>query len=272
MSYLVKKCALVLCVLLPSWVLADTGTITVGIVPQFEQRQMFKNWKPILIELEKITGLKFELIGSSKIPAFEKQFNQGAYDMAYMNPYHALKAYESQKYIPLVRDSRKLKGILVVNSDSTINTIKQLENKTIAFPSPNALGASLLMRSILKEKFGLIFKSRYVQTHNSVYLHVAKNIVDAGGGIGQTLIHQPDALQKKLRIIFETQEIISHPIVIHPRVSKAKRQLIKKGLIELFRKEKGKALFRNVPINDLVSTNINDYKSLLKLNLDRYFE
>ena len=266
------KCILVLCVLLPNWVIADTGVITVGVVPQFEQRQMFKNWKPILIELEKITGLKFELIGSSKIPAFEKQFNQGAYDLAYMNPYHVLKAYESQKYIPLVRDSRKLKGILVVNSDSAIKSIKQLANKTIAFPSPNALGASLLMRSILVEKYGLIFKSRYVQTHNSVYLHVAKNIVDAGGGVDRTFSRQSTVLQNKLRIIFETQEVISHPIVIHPRVSKAKRQLIKKGLIELFRKEKGKALFKNVPIYNLITTNINDYKKLLKLNLEKYFE
>ena len=251
---------------------ANAEALKVGVVPQFEQRKMFRYWRPILSELEKITSLKFDLVGSSKIPVFEQQFINGEYDIAYMNPYHILTAYKTQGYLPLVRDSNKLNGVLVVEKNSLIKSVKQLRGKEIAFPSPNALGASLLMRAILIEKFAIKFKSRYVQTHSSVYLHVVKKLVSAGGGVERTLLHQSDAIKNRLRIIYKTPDIVPHPIAIHPRVSASKRKLIKNGLIQLFNTEKGKKLFQRVPINDLVTTNISDYQQLEKYNLEKYFE
>jgi ABC-type phosphate/phosphonate transport system substrate-binding protein len=47
---------------------------TFGVVPQYDQRQMFSTWKPILTELEKRTALSFKLVSSPAIPAFEKAF------------------------------------------------------------------------------------------------------------------------------------------------------------------------------------------------------
>lgn len=272
-----KKTILVSLVLIVSlfnsfYASVNAKALKVGVVPQFEQRKMFRHWRPILSELEKITGLKFDLVGSSKIPVFEQQFTKGEYDIAYMNPYHILTAYKTQGYLPLVRDSHLLRGVLAVEKNSSIKSVKQLAGKEIAFPSPNALGASLLMRSILIEKFGIAFKSRYVQTHSSVYLHIVKKLVSAGGGVERTLLHQSNAIKNKLRVIYKTPDIVPHPIVVHPRVSVSKRKLIKNGLIKLFNTEKGKKLFQNIPINDLVTTNISDYQSLKKYNLDKYFE
>lgn len=255
-----------------SVVYSSETVLTVGVVPQFEQRKLFRNWKPILTELEKLTGFKFNLVGSAKIPIFENQFNQGVYDIAYMNPYHVLKAHASQQYIPLVRDSKNFKGVLVVNASSSIKSIKELTNKAIAFPSPNALGASLLMRSILIEKFKLNFKAKFVHTHSSVYLHVAKNMLVAGGGVDRTLAREPQLLQNNLRVIYKTPEIVSHPIVIHPRVPAAKREAIKAALFKLFSSSKGKELFSYIPINNLVAASIEDYQPLQKFNLDKYFK
>ncbi|MEK9775021.1 MAG: PhnD/SsuA/transferrin family substrate-binding protein, partial [Quisquiliibacterium sp.] len=76
---------------------------TFGVVPQFDARKVVEIWGPILKELEKRTGFDFELVGSPKIPQFEIEFEQGRYDFAYMNPYHALIAGRTQKYLPLVR-------------------------------------------------------------------------------------------------------------------------------------------------------------------------
>lgn len=120
-----------------------------GIVPQYDQRQLFEIWKPLLDELQKRTGLSFRLASVPAIPAFEKEFMNGSYDFAYMNPYHVLKANKSQSYAPLVRDRVALRGILVVRKDSPVTKLSELNNKIVAFPSPNALGASLLMRADL---------------------------------------------------------------------------------------------------------------------------
>jgi phosphonate transport system substrate-binding protein len=82
----------------------DNAIYRFGVVPQFEQRKLFRIWRPILDELKHRTGLTFTLVGSPKIPVFEQEYSDGTYDFVYMNPYHLLKAHDSQGYLPLVRD------------------------------------------------------------------------------------------------------------------------------------------------------------------------
>lgn len=112
-----------------------------GVVPQFSALEIVAIWRPILNELEHMTGLRFRLSGSDSIPAFEKEFTAGRFDFVYMNPYHFVHAQRSQGYRPLVRDvGRTLFGILVVARESPVDSIDQLHGQVVAFPSPNALG------------------------------------------------------------------------------------------------------------------------------------
>ena len=63
-----------------------------------------------------------------------------------------------------------------------IEHLQQLEGKDIAFPAPNALGASLIIRADLVQLHRVSFTPKYVQTHSSVYLNVALGRMAAGGG------------------------------------------------------------------------------------------
>jgi phosphonate transport system substrate-binding protein len=55
-------------------------------------------------------------------------------------------AKKAHGYIPLLRDgSKQLKGILVVLKEGDIDDIQKLDGKKIAFPSPNAFGASFFI-------------------------------------------------------------------------------------------------------------------------------
>jgi len=112
-------------------------TYLFGVVPQFRAVRITQVWKPILAQIGKQTGLQLELSGSASISAFEKEFLRGKFDFAYMNPYHFLKAHNTQGYIPLVRDTgRKLFGIIVVHKDSPFTRPSQLDGKTVIFPHP----------------------------------------------------------------------------------------------------------------------------------------
>jgi phosphonate transport system substrate-binding protein len=243
-----------------------------GVVPQYAQRQMFRNWRPVLDAIEQRIGIRLELKGTPKIPVFEKQFMDGEFDFAYMNPYHVLKAAENQGYIPLVRDGkRKLKGILVVHKDNPIENLRELRGKEVVFPSPNALGASLLMRSDLEQRYQVQIRPRYVQTHSSVYLHVVKQLAVAGGGVQRTLDAQPAAIRDKLRILYTTRGMPPHPVTAHPRVPEAIRNAVQRALLEMGTDPKLKTLLAKIPLNEIVTTNINEYKVMRAWNLDRYY-
>jgi phosphonate transport system substrate-binding protein len=183
----------------------DKPTFNVGVVPQFEARKLADIWLPILDELERRTGYHFDMEGSARIPVFEKSFEAGEFDFAYMNPYHCLVAMETQGYVPLVKDgSRKLFGVLVVRKDSPFEKVEDLAGRTIAFPAPNALGASLLMRAELARKVGIGFEAVYAQTHTSSYLNVVLGEADAAGGVMSTLQKQDPEIRDQLRVIYET--------------------------------------------------------------------
>lgn len=251
---------------------AAEPTYGFGVVPQFAPRKLVDIWLPILKELEKRTGLKFRMFGSPKIPDFEVAFMAGDFDFAYMNPYHAMLAGEQQGYITLVRDgSRELFGILVVPKDSPIQTIKELDGRKVAFPAPNALGASLLMRAELEVIHGIKVRPIYVQTHSSVYFNVILNKVAAGGGVMRTLRKQKQEIQQRLRILYKTRGVAPHPIVAHPRVPRGHRKAVRQAFLDMARTKKGQALINKIPMRKPVLAQLEEYVDLKKLGLERFY-
>jgi phosphonate transport system substrate-binding protein len=245
---------------------------TVGVVPQFEARKLHGIWRPILNLLEEKSGYKFKLRGSASIQYFEQDFIQGKFDFAYMNPYHLLIANESAGYIPLVRDhGRKLYGVLVVNNESSITEPTQLNGKTLAFPSPNALGASLQMRQELHDHFGIKFNSKYVKTHDSVYLNVLLGEADAGGGVQKTLNRQKDQYKKQLRVIHKTKEVEPHPFVVLPEVPVEIRNRIRDALLDIGQSKEGRKLLAKIPMKKIGLADMNDYSPLKSMGLKRFY-
>ncbi|WP_373087567.1 phosphate/phosphite/phosphonate ABC transporter substrate-binding protein [Zhongshania sp.] len=244
----------------------------VGVVPQFEARRLNEVWLPILDELAKRTGDSFVLLTSKSIPEFEASFQRGDFDIAYMNPWHVIVAYETQQYLPIVRDGdRKLKGILVVRKDSGIATVKQLDGAEIAFPAPNALGASLLMRADLKMIHGIDIVPKYVDTHSSVYLNVALQSTMAGGGVKRTLKEQAPALQDMLMVLYETRAVNPHPIVVHPRVPREAAQGIGETLLAMTLNVDSQKLLAEIPMRRAVATNIDEYLPLTDWGLHDFY-
>ncbi len=248
-----------------SW--ADT--FKVGVVPQFDIKTLHTIWEPILTVLEEKTGHQFVLEGSPDIPTFEKEFAEGKFDFAYMNPYHYTTA---QHYKPIIRDhGRQLYGILAVKADSEITTPQQLEGKTLVFPAPNALGASLMIRAELREKYGVSFNAKYVKTHSSVFLNVVLGMAQAGGGVQKTFNRQPDQVKDKLRILAKTDKVQPHPLTAKVSLDEAVVKQVQGALIEMGNNAEQKALLAKVPFKKIGPATDGDYDGIRKLNLARYY-
>ncbi|WP_424940761.1 phosphate/phosphite/phosphonate ABC transporter substrate-binding protein [Aliiroseovarius sp. S253] len=247
-------------------------TYTFGIVPQFEARKLARIWEPIISEIEKRTGYDFEIVGSPRIPEFETSFMNGEFDFAYMNPYHAIIAAQTQGYQPLIRDGgRELFGILVVRDDSEYQSVEDLEGQTIAFPAPNALGASLLIRSDLTNQRKVGFSPMYVSTHGSAYLNVILNQAAAAGGVMGTFRSQPIEISEQLRVLYKTTRVPPHPIAAHPRVPEEVQRQVTQAFLDLWKTGYGRELLERVPIREVIETSLEDYTELQGMGLDEFF-
>jgi phosphonate transport system substrate-binding protein len=242
-----------------------------GVVPQFDRRQLFAIWNPILDELGKRTGLSFKVVLAPDIPSFEKEFLKGAYDFVYLNPYHLLKANHAVGYQPIIHDRSDLLGILVVRRDSPLNNPADLNGKTVAFPSPNALGASLLMRADLSTLFHVRITPLYVKSHDSVYLHVVKGLADAGGGVMRTLGEQEEFVKDSLKIIYVTRPMPSHPVASHPRVPGGDAEKVRRAFLEMAATPEGRALLSKIPFNHPVPASLADYTPMRDWGLEDFW-
>ncbi len=244
---------------------------TFGIVPQFEARKLASIWEPIIAELESRTGYDFQIMGSPRIPEFEQAFMRGEFDFAYMNPYHSVMAMDGQGYRPLVRDGgRQLFGVLAVRKDSPHQSVADLEGQTIAFPAPNALGASLMMRAELTRRHGVSFSPNYVSTHSSAYLNVVLGEAAAAGGVMATFKAQDPQIRENLRILYETTKVAPHPIVAHPRVPDEVAERVRRTILEMAATQAGREMLARVPIRKAVEASVEDYLPLRELGLEEF--
>ena len=246
--------------------------LKLGVVPQFSTRHLRAVWEPIARAVSDQANVTINIIGSRSIPVFEQQFTDGVFDIVYLNPYHMVKAHQTQGYQPILRDVKQsLQGIVVVRKDSSIEHIQELHGKVIAFPAPNALGAALLPRAEFDRTFKISFTPWYVKSHSSVYLNVLLGRAVAGGGVQKTLNQQPAHVREELRVIYRTAKIASHPIAVHPRMRPEVRDRIQQAFLTLSHMPLGKALFSNIPIKTLGLASMQDYNDLKNMNLEKYY-
>ena len=248
---------------------ADELVYSFGVTPQFDSRTTNDTWSPILAQLQARTGLRFELMGAPNIPAFERRFGQQEFDFAYVSPYLAMLA--SSSYVPLVRDvATLLVGIIVVRKDGPIQDLRSLQGKSMAFPAPNAMAASLMTRAHL-DQLGVAVQPHYVKTHTSVYLNVALGQTDAGGGVLQTLEEQPLNVRERLRVLDKTIGVAPHPVVANKRIDPKVRERVRAALLALGETAEGRALLVKVPINRLGRADAEDFLPLKRLGLNKFY-
>lgn len=256
----------------PQSLAAEMPSYTVGVVPQFDSRRIIATWQPILERVGQEAGIRLELKASPSIPSFEGGLTQGDFDFAYMNPYHLLVANRSQGYRPLLRDhGSDLEGIVVVRKDSSITEVAALQGKVVAFPAPNALGASLMVRAELQGERKIAIEPRYVKNHTSVYLNVATGVASAGGGVQETLNQQPPEVQEQLRIIYRTTKVAPHPLAAHPRVPAKVVERLQRAMLALGQSEEGRKLLDDIPIKQVGKASLDDYMPLKRMGLEEYY-
>ena len=248
---------------------ADDTIYSFGIVPQQSAKRLAQLWTPVLNYVSQESGVKLQFKTAKNIPEFEKRLSAGEYDFSYMNPYHFTVFNRNPGYQAVaVRDKQPIRGIVVVKKDSKYQSISDLENTTLAFPSPAAFAASVLPRAKFAND-NINISPKYVSSHDSVYLNVAKGIFPAGGGVGRTFNNTPEPIRSQLKVLWTTDPYTPHAIASHPRVEKEHLASVKKAFLNMKNTEKGKELLKTLKLkNGLIEAKNEDWDDVRSLGID----
>ena len=250
---------------------STTKVYLFDVVPQLTSSKIYTTWSPLLQRVGQDAGVCFELRVSATIPEFEKKLLKGEPEFVFLNPYHAVLAYQKRKYQPLLADSEDLlTGILVVRADSPLKSLDDLKGKSIAFPAPNAFAASLLIRAELAKK-KIDITPVFVKTHSNVYRSVIGKDVIVGGGVNNTLDNEASEVRQQLRVLYETSAYTPHPIATHPSVPAAVRERFLKAMLKLTQDEEGRKLLDGISLHKPQAvTYAKHYQPLESLRLEKF--
>jgi phosphonate transport system substrate-binding protein len=200
---------------------ADARSFSFGVVPQQSATELAKAWIPLFNVLSEAAGFGLRFATAPSIPIFETRMAAGEYDFAYMNPYHYTVFSQKPGYRAFAREKgRRLRGMVVVRKDSPLRELTQLARSEIAFPAPASFAATVLVRAEL-ERLRIPVTPRFVGSHESVYLNVARGVHPAGGGIPRTLHAMEPEVRDTLRVLWSTKDYTPHALAAHPRVPAA---------------------------------------------------
>lgn len=235
-----------------------------GVVPQQGPLELSKKWIQITQYLSNQTGYKIIFKTENSIPLFENKLYAGEYDFAYMNPFHFIIANSKQGYVAKLRGNEMLTGIIV--SKEKILNPKELKGKTFLFPAPNAFAATLLTKFEFKHKYNFDIdkdaKVMYVNSHDSVYKGIARDIGDFGGAITRTYENlKNDEDKSKLHIVYKTDSYPSHPIAFHPNMAPEDVNKIQEAFIKM-----PQELASIFSIDAFVKTTNKEYDLIKKFN------
>jgi phosphonate transport system substrate-binding protein len=236
-----------------------------GIVPQQSATRLAKIWVPFMAALSERSGMTIDFATTKDIPTFEACLARGAYELAYMNPYHYTVFHDASGYRAFARQAEKrLQGLMVVRADSPVRGLGDLAGKELAFPSPAAFGASMLPRAEMRRS-GILHKPHYVKSHDSVYRSVAAGLFPAGGGVKRTFAAIDANLRRQLRVVHETAKYTPHAFASAPGVDDAVRKRIVNAMSAIATEQP--ALVKALGMGGFLASQDADWDDVRALNL-----
>jgi phosphonate transport system substrate-binding protein len=122
-----------------------------------------------------------------------------------------------------------VRGVFVVREDSAYDSVASLAGREVAFLAHWTFCTTSLRDQT--ERLGI--RPRYVGTTANALKQVFLGEVAAAGLLDVGLLDAAPELRAKLRVVYETQSMAAHALVVHPRVPTLMAAQVRAAVLEL---------------------------------------
>ncbi|MBV6512734.1 MAG: phosphate/phosphite/phosphonate ABC transporter substrate-binding protein [Ignavibacteriales bacterium] len=259
-----------------------SNPIKIYFTPSVDSKKITSNARTLLEFLEKETGYHFVTAVPSSFVAVVEAFGSKKADIASINTFSYLMAnerYGAEAALRIVRDNGEIsyRGQIVVRTDSGIDSIQQLNGKTIAYTDAASTSGYILPKSLLDKNNIKPSESVFAIKHDNVITMVYQRQVDAGA----TYYAPPDPatgaiLDARMRVLTQfpdvgdvvkiialTDEIPNDPIVFRKDLPEVMKIKVKAALLKFVSTPEGQhALYEIYDVRGFIETNDSDYDVL----------
>lgn len=247
-----------LALVLPLRLAGAAEPFSFGVLNQQPAAETAALWNPILQYLNAKTGLEFKFKMGATVQETDAMTARGEFDFLYSN-HNFDPEYAQANYRPLAQwGGHPLIGQIVVLIDSPITSLKELEGKTVAFPSKDAFIAYQVTRHALKQA-GIQIQPAFGASQQGTAVQLQTGRADAAS-LNKMFADRFQAEGKgKFRVLFQSDAWPNIPVQAHPRITKADAESVRQALIKMNDDPEGKALLAKLKIPGFLPVVDSDY-------------
>ena len=154
-----------------------------------------------------------------------------------------------------------------MRKDSPITEVKELDGLVVAFPAPASFAATVLPLAALRSK-NITVRPKYVNSHDSVYLTVARGLCPAGGGVMSTFNSAPDEVGKELRVLWKTERYTSHAFAARRGLAAGVVVKVLKAMQEMGSDAQAKSTLDNLDFSGFEKAKDQDWDDVRALRIE----
>jgi phosphonate transport system substrate-binding protein len=217
---------------------------TMGVFPHLPPRQLEKVFAPMAKDLGNAINRHIILRTNTTYKKFAHNLDNEKFDIAFIQPFDYIRVADKLGYLPLVTRKEKLTSILVVKTDSPLNSIADIKGQRVAFPPAIAAVSRLMKVHFKKNKLqpGKDVTISHHRSHVSCMQQVLIGEADACGTAAPALRFFQHKMKVKLKVIAETDPIPHTLFAIHPRVPEYEREIIRERMVNWAKTRQGRKL------------------------------
>ncbi len=237
--------------------------------PLHNPKRLFKVYQPLMAYLNFHTDIKIKLIASRNYAAYDKRLFNGEFHFALPNPYQTVEAAKhGYRIFGKMGDDKNFRGIILARKDSGIERVEDLKGKSVSYPAPTALAATMMPQWYLYSH-GLDIKrdikNLYVGSQESSIMNVYLGQTAAGATWPppwQAFAKERPDIAKALVVKWQTDFLPNNGLVVRKDVPAEVVESVSKLLFNLHTNVKGRKILEAMELSRFEAANDSTYQSV----------
>ena len=248
-----------------------------GVHPLHNPKRLFEVYQPLMDYLNTHLGEKlFRLEASKNYDEFDKKLFSAHFDFALPNPYQTLKSIEHGYTIfGKMSDDHNFRGIILVRKDSSIHHVSDLKGKTVSFPAPTALAATMMPQRFLHDN-GLNItndiESLYVGSQESSIMNVYLGKSAAASTWPSpwfSFIKERPEVAEEFKVMWETPSLPNNGLVAKKTLDASLVHRVSELLLNVHTSPEGQRILEAMQLSRFEPANNASYEPV-KLFLEKF--
>lgn len=239
-----------------------------GVHPLHNPKKLFNVYQPLIEYLNAhLPQTTIKLEASTNYAEFDKKLFSGHFDFALPNPYQTVESTKhGYKIFGKMADDFNFRGIILIRKDSNIRSVSDLKGKSVSYPAPTALAATMMPQRYLNDHgidINKDIKNLYVGSQESSIMNAyLKKSAAASTWPPPWIAFQKNRpeVAKYLKVMWETDSLPNNGLVAKKNINPDLVNKVASLIFNLQNSAEGKRILKPMELSHFEKADNEKYK------------